>query len=158
MALPALKATSAAIVQLCAPVIAALGGLVLLGEPITMRLALACVAILGGIALAILEKRNGNFAGLGFVPTGTPPGGVRLTQHLGAPTVFGTMLQWYNGKVDPRQRYDLGPAFLILALGVIPRSGPSGSAAATGKAEVRRENKRTLVKRPVGKQLQRRSR
>ncbi len=62
MALPALKATSAAIVQLCAPVIAALGGLVLLGEPITLRLALACVAILGGIALAILEKRNGNFA------------------------------------------------------------------------------------------------
>lgn len=62
MALPALKATSAAIVQLCAPVIAALGGLVLLGEPISLRLAVACVAILGGIALAILEKRNGNFA------------------------------------------------------------------------------------------------
>jgi drug/metabolite transporter (DMT)-like permease len=62
MALPALKATSAAIVQLCAPVIAALGGLVLLSEPITLRLALACIAILGGIALAILEKRNGNLA------------------------------------------------------------------------------------------------
>ncbi|MGB8873764.1 MAG: DMT family transporter [Desulfobaccales bacterium] len=62
MALPALKATSAAIVQLCAPVIAALGGLVLLGEPISLRLAVACVAILGGIALAILEKQNGNFA------------------------------------------------------------------------------------------------
>jgi drug/metabolite transporter (DMT)-like permease len=62
MALPALKATSGAIVQLCAPVIAALGGLVLLSEPITLRLALACIAILGGIALAILEKRNGNLA------------------------------------------------------------------------------------------------
>ena len=60
MALPTLKATSAAIVQLSVPVIATLGGLVLLGEPITLRLALACVAILGGIALAILEKRNGN--------------------------------------------------------------------------------------------------
>jgi drug/metabolite transporter (DMT)-like permease len=57
-ALPALKATSAATVQLSVPVIAALGGVVFLGEPITLRLALASVAILGGIALVILEKRQ----------------------------------------------------------------------------------------------------
>jgi drug/metabolite transporter (DMT)-like permease len=57
-ALPALKATQAATVQLSVPVIAALGGIVLLGEVLSWRLALASVAILGGIALVILEKRN----------------------------------------------------------------------------------------------------
>lgn len=55
--LPALKATSAATVQLSVPVIAASGGVVILGEPLTLRLVLASVAILGGIALVILEKR-----------------------------------------------------------------------------------------------------
>lgn len=55
--LPALKATNAATVQLSVPVIAALGGIVFLGEPITLRLALASVAILGGIALVVLQKR-----------------------------------------------------------------------------------------------------
>lgn len=55
--LPALKATSAATVQLSVPVIAALGGVLLLGEHITLRLVLASIAILGGIALVILEKR-----------------------------------------------------------------------------------------------------
>ena len=56
--LPALKATSAATVQLSVPVIAALGGIMLLGEPISLRLVLASLAILGGIALVILEKQN----------------------------------------------------------------------------------------------------
>ena len=55
-ALPALKATQAAIVQLSVPVIAALGGILFLGEPLTLRLALTSAAILGGIALVILEK------------------------------------------------------------------------------------------------------
>jgi len=57
-AIPALKATSAATVQLSVPVIAALGGIVFLGEPISLRLALASAAILGGIALVLLEKQN----------------------------------------------------------------------------------------------------
>lgn len=57
-ALPALKATNAATVQLSVPVIAALGGIVFLSEPITLRLALASAAILGGIALVILERQN----------------------------------------------------------------------------------------------------
>lgn len=57
-ALPALKATSAATVQLSVPVIAALGGIVFLGESITLRLVLASLAILGGIAMVILEKRH----------------------------------------------------------------------------------------------------
>jgi drug/metabolite transporter (DMT)-like permease len=56
-ALPAIKATSAATVQLSVPVIAAMGGVAFLGEAITLRLALASIAILGGIALVILEKR-----------------------------------------------------------------------------------------------------
>lgn len=55
-ALPALKATSAATVQLSVPVIAAVGGIVLLGEPVSWRLAGACVAILAGITLVIYEK------------------------------------------------------------------------------------------------------
>lgn len=57
-ALPALKATTASIVQLSFPVIAAVGAIIFLGEPITLRLMLASVAILGGIALVILEKQN----------------------------------------------------------------------------------------------------
>ena len=55
-ALPALKATQASIVQLSVPVIAALGGIVFLGEAVSLRLLLASAAILGGIALVILEK------------------------------------------------------------------------------------------------------
>lgn len=57
-ALTALKATKAATVQLSVPVFAAAGGVVLLGEPMTVRLILASVAILGGIALVILERRR----------------------------------------------------------------------------------------------------
>ena len=57
--LPALKATNAATVQLSVPVIAALGGILFLGEPVTLRFVLASIAILGGIALVILSKREG---------------------------------------------------------------------------------------------------
>jgi drug/metabolite transporter (DMT)-like permease len=56
-ALPALKASGAATVQLSVPVLAAAGGIALLGEPITLRFALASVAVLGGIALVIFERR-----------------------------------------------------------------------------------------------------
>jgi drug/metabolite transporter (DMT)-like permease len=55
--LPALNATSAATVQLSVPVIAALGGIVLLGEPLTLRFVVASAATLGGIALVILKRR-----------------------------------------------------------------------------------------------------
>ncbi len=54
--LPVLQATHAATIQLSVPVIAAVGGVLLLEEPITLRLWLASVAILGGIALVILTK------------------------------------------------------------------------------------------------------
>jgi drug/metabolite transporter (DMT)-like permease len=56
-ALPALRATHAATVQLSVPVIATLGGIAFLGETLTLTLVLASVAILGGIALVILEKK-----------------------------------------------------------------------------------------------------
>lgn len=56
-ALPMLKATSAATVQLSVPVIASAGGILLLGEALTLRLVLASMAILGGIALVIWQKR-----------------------------------------------------------------------------------------------------
>ena len=55
-ALRGLPVTSAATVQLSVPVIAALGGVARLGEPITLRLVVASAAILGGIALVIVGK------------------------------------------------------------------------------------------------------
>jgi drug/metabolite transporter (DMT)-like permease len=59
-ALPALKATQAATVQLSVPVIAAVGGIILLDESISLRLILASIAIISGIALVILEKKKAN--------------------------------------------------------------------------------------------------
>jgi drug/metabolite transporter (DMT)-like permease len=56
--LPALKSTTASTVQLSVPVIAAIAGIIFLSEPITLRFALASLALLGGIALVIVEKRN----------------------------------------------------------------------------------------------------
>jgi drug/metabolite transporter (DMT)-like permease len=56
--LPSLKATTAATVQLSVPVLASLGGILFLGETLTMRLILASIAILGGIALVIFGKQR----------------------------------------------------------------------------------------------------
>jgi drug/metabolite transporter (DMT)-like permease len=56
--LPVLKSTTAATVQLSVPAIAALGGLLFLGEALTPRLLLASAAILGGIALVILTGKS----------------------------------------------------------------------------------------------------
>jgi drug/metabolite transporter (DMT)-like permease len=58
MALPLLQATTAATVQLSVPVIAAIGGVLLLTEPLTLRLVVAGVAILGGIAIVILAGQR----------------------------------------------------------------------------------------------------
>jgi len=52
-AVPSLRATTAATVQLSVPVITAIGGVALLGEALSLRLVLASLAILGGIALVI---------------------------------------------------------------------------------------------------------
>ncbi|CAN5426850.1 DMT family transporter [soil metagenome] len=55
-ALPALRAASAASVQLSVPVLTAVAGILLLGEALTFRFVIAAVAVLGGIALVVLEK------------------------------------------------------------------------------------------------------
>lgn len=55
--LPSLSATVAATLQLSVPVIAAIGGVLFLGEDFTLRLALCSISILGGIGLVIAGKR-----------------------------------------------------------------------------------------------------
>jgi drug/metabolite transporter (DMT)-like permease len=52
--LPQLTRTRAAIVQLTVPAIAAAGGVLLIGEPLTPRLIIATLAILGGVAFALV--------------------------------------------------------------------------------------------------------
>jgi drug/metabolite transporter (DMT)-like permease len=52
--LPALSRTRAAIVQLTVPAIAATGGVVFIGEALSLRLVVATVAIVGGVALALV--------------------------------------------------------------------------------------------------------
>jgi drug/metabolite transporter (DMT)-like permease len=55
-ALRGLTSTRAATVQLSVPVIAAIGGVLLLAEPVTLRLVLASAATLGGIALVLVQR------------------------------------------------------------------------------------------------------
>jgi drug/metabolite transporter (DMT)-like permease len=57
MVLPELRASTAAVLQLSVPAIAAAGGVALLGEHPTLRLLLGGGAILGGVALAIIGRR-----------------------------------------------------------------------------------------------------
>jgi drug/metabolite transporter (DMT)-like permease len=54
---PRLTRTRAATVQLSVPVLAALAGALFVQEPITMGLLLTATAVLGGIALVVLNKR-----------------------------------------------------------------------------------------------------
>lgn len=56
--LPQIATTTAGIAQLCVPVIAVIGGALLLAEPIGLRIALACAIVLGGIALATITPRR----------------------------------------------------------------------------------------------------
>lgn len=60
LALPALSRVQASTVQLTVPAIAATGGVLFVGETITLRLALASIGILGGVALALwaAERRK----------------------------------------------------------------------------------------------------
>lgn len=57
-ALPHLKATLAATVQLCVPVVTAAGGILFLQEPLTLRFALCAIAVLGGIGLVVFERQH----------------------------------------------------------------------------------------------------
>jgi drug/metabolite transporter (DMT)-like permease len=56
-ALPGLKPLQAASVQLTVPVIAALGAVLVLDEPLTLRLVVAGACVLGGVAVTIFAKR-----------------------------------------------------------------------------------------------------
>lgn len=55
--LPSLAATSAGTVQLCVPVLAAIGGIVILGEQPTWRFVLSSGAVLTGIAIVIWNQK-----------------------------------------------------------------------------------------------------
>lgn len=57
-ALRGLTATRAAIVQLSVPALAAVGGVLLLGERVTPQLLAASVAVLGGVALVIAGRQR----------------------------------------------------------------------------------------------------
>lgn len=57
-ALPLLRASTAATVQLSVPVITAVAGVILLSEPVSLRLVLASVAVLGGVALVVLWPKR----------------------------------------------------------------------------------------------------
>ncbi len=54
-ALRGLTVTTASVAQLSVPVIAAMGGIVLLDEPLTLRVLVASAVILGGIALVVVR-------------------------------------------------------------------------------------------------------
>jgi len=66
MALNGISATQAAAVQLLVPVIAAIGGVIFVSEPITFRLTISGAMILGGILLVVLGQHHffqGKFRG-----------------------------------------------------------------------------------------------
>lgn len=52
------SATSAALVQLMVPVLAAMGGVAFLSEPVTARLLFASAMIIGGVALALTQRQE----------------------------------------------------------------------------------------------------
>ena len=58
--LAGMPATRAATAQLSVPVLAALGGVVLLAEPVTFRLVVSSVATLGGIAIVLMQRGAGD--------------------------------------------------------------------------------------------------
>ena len=59
-AMPLLKNTQAAVVQLCVPVLAATLGMIFLAEPLTMRFVVASAVILGAVLVFILNKKTTN--------------------------------------------------------------------------------------------------
>ena len=62
-ALPSLKATTAATLQLSVPPLAAFGGVLFLDEAISTRLIFASLAILGGIGLVLWQRRRSQGTG-----------------------------------------------------------------------------------------------
>ena len=66
-ALTGLSRITASVVQLAVPILAAAGGIAFLGEPVTFRLLLASLLVLGGISLVFLARPGG----LGVEPART---------------------------------------------------------------------------------------
>ena len=58
--LAGMPATRAATAQLSVPVIAALGGVVLLSEPVTLRLVVSSIATLGGVTIVLVQRGTGD--------------------------------------------------------------------------------------------------
>lgn len=58
MAMPLLKSTQAAVVQLCVPVLAAMLGVVFLSEQLTINFIIASTVILGAVLIFILNKKT----------------------------------------------------------------------------------------------------
>ncbi|NQZ91803.1 MAG: DMT family transporter [Moritella sp.] len=58
IALRGLSATEAAVVQLSVPVIASIGGILFVSEPISTRLVIACTLVLGGILIVVLSNKR----------------------------------------------------------------------------------------------------
>lgn len=56
-ALPSLSRTSAALVQLTVPALAAAGGVLFIAEPLTLRIVMATLGLVGGVALSLLAMR-----------------------------------------------------------------------------------------------------
>ncbi|MEL6688356.1 MAG: DMT family transporter, partial [Pseudomonadota bacterium] len=56
--LPSLSANRAGLLQLSVPPLAAMGGILFLGEALSVRFTVASAIILGGIALAMLQKKK----------------------------------------------------------------------------------------------------
>ena len=53
-----ISAQQAATLQLSVPVIAALGGVLLLSEPVSLRLVGASVVVLGGVGMALSARKR----------------------------------------------------------------------------------------------------
>lgn len=58
LAMPLLKSTQAAVVQLCVPVIAALAGVLFLSETLSLRFIIASVIILAAVLVFVLNKKT----------------------------------------------------------------------------------------------------
>jgi len=56
--LPQIKPTVAAVAQLTVPIIAFGGGFAFLGEPLTLKFAIASVTVLGGVGLSVVQLRR----------------------------------------------------------------------------------------------------
>jgi drug/metabolite transporter (DMT)-like permease len=58
VAMPLLKSTQAAVVQLCVPVLAAIAGMLFLSEQVTVEFIIASSLILGSVLVFILNKHT----------------------------------------------------------------------------------------------------